>query len=145
MLGQEVSRAKEKQGALQVRRANEQATLSSQCHVTEYVKSTSCASSRSGSQVLKLEVLTLVNSVLAQKLHVTKQQLDDRQMKANANFAISLKKHNPNYHFFKRKCKKKTDKIVQLEDNLTESRMGAKRNQVNLFSANMIFSLTWNN
>ena len=145
MLGQEVSRAKEKQGALQVRRANKQATLSSQCHVTEYVKSTSCASSRSGSQVLKLEVLTLVNSVLAQKLHVTKQQLDDQQMKTNANFAISLKKHNPNYHFFKRKCKKKTDKIVQLEDNLTESRRGAKRNQVNLFSANMIFSLTWNN
>ena len=30
----------------------------------------------------------------------------------------------------------KTDKIVQLEDKLTESHKGAERNRVNLFNAN---------
>ena len=62
---------------------------SSQCHVTEYVKSTSAESSRSGSQALELEVLTSVNSELAQELRITKQQLDDQQMKTDAltNFA----------------------------------------------------------
>ena len=57
--------------------------------MTEYVKSTSAESSRSGSQALELEVLTSVNSELAQELHVTKQELDDQLMKTDAltNFA----------------------------------------------------------
>ena len=40
---------------------------SSQCHVTEYVKSTSAESSRSGSQDFEPEMLTSVNSELAQE------------------------------------------------------------------------------
>ena len=33
-------------------------------------------------------------------------------------------------------AKVKTDKLVQLEDKLTETRKGAERNRVNLFNAN---------
>ena len=54
----------------------------SQCHVIECEKSAT-TEGRSGSQAHELEVLTTVNSELAQELHVTKEQLDDQQMKTN--------------------------------------------------------------
>ena len=46
----------------------------------------------SGSQALELEVLTTVNSELAQELHLTKQQLDEQQMNTDTltNFASEV-------------------------------------------------------
>ena len=130
---------------------------SSQCHVTECGKFTSdlsAESSRSGSQALELEVLTTVNSELAQELHVAKQQLDDQQTKTdlltdklrqlsvrNINKKLSrrdkkLEESQSQLSLLQEEVQEKTDKIVQLEDKLTESHKGAERNRVNLFNAN---------
>ena len=130
---------------------------SSQCHVTECRKFTSdlsAESSRSGSQALELEVLTTVDSELAQELHVAKQQLDDQQTKTdlltdklrqlsvrNINKKLSrrdkkLEESQSQLSLLQEEVQEKTDKIVQLEDKLTESHKGAERNRVNLFNAN---------
>ena len=130
---------------------------SSQCYVPECGESTSdlsAESSRSGSQALELEVLTTVNSELAQELHITKQQLDDQQTKTdtltdklrqlsirNINKKLSrrdkkLEESQSQLSLLQEEVQEKTDKIVQLEDKLTESCKGAERNRVNLFNAN---------
>ena len=100
----------------------------------------------SGSQALELEVLTTVNSELAQELHLTKQQLDEQQMKTdtltdklrqlsirNINKKISrrdkkLEESQSQVSILQDEVKEKTDKIVQLEGILSESRKGAERN-----------------
>ena len=93
-------------------------------------------------------------SLHAQELHVAKQQLDDQQTKTdlltdklrqlsirNINKKLSrrdkkLEESQSQLSLLQEEVQEKTDKIVQLEDKLTESHKGAERNRVNLFNAN---------
>ena len=106
------------------------------------------------SEAFEAGVLVTVNNELAEELHTTKQQLDQQQAVTDelTDKLRQLSVRNVNKRIRRRdkkieeaesqvsqlqeEAKVKTDKLVQLEDKLTETRKGAERNRVNFFNAN---------